>query len=321
MAFHIARLNAYSTAFALAEQVGGDTAILRTREAHFLRVKEYVDNLKLQAQLGIIPQSDAIRGELDLGKKEYTLSQLRQLVAEERAAARKLFGFSIGQKFEIQMDTVPPSPFEDQIPESTLSAIVARAPERLQINALISQAHAQVHSAQWAWLGGCQGNQGNFGNGAGAQAFSVATGFSVNIGFGYYPRIMLAKRNVQDMINRQSEQTLELGRVLETSVGDIRELKLRKSISEANIALAERLLAEQNSLLESGNGSAAQTLQAYEAISMATVDAQTAQLGLDGHRVTLKRVALEDGFLKVYINSRCLLEGYCNKSEESETLE
>jgi hypothetical protein len=110
------------------------------------------------------------------------------------------------------------------------------------------------------------------------------------------------------MINRQNEQTLELARVLETSVTDIRELKLRKTQADANLAIAERLLDEQNHLMQSGQGSAQATLQAYEAISQATVDAQMSQYGLDGHRIIFKRVALEDGFLKVFINSRRLLE-------------
>jgi hypothetical protein len=34
----------------------------------------------------------------------------------------------------------------------------------------------------------------------------------------------------------------------------------------------------------------------------------SSRVALDGHRITLKRIALEDGFLKVLINSRRQME-------------
>jgi multidrug efflux system outer membrane protein len=308
MAFHIARLNVYSTAYALTTQVGGDVQILQNQEAHFARLDEYVKTLQLQADLGVISQADVMKGQLELGRMTNDLSKLRQLINDERAALRRLFGFTIDQDFDIAMTRVNESPFESQTPAASLSYIVARAPERRQIDQLIAQAQSQVHQAQWAFLAGCSGSQGSVSNYSAASAFSISTGLSINIGFGYYPRIQLARRNVEDMLLRQKELDLELGRVLETSVSDIAELKLRQEQSEKNAALSEQMLEEQNQLLPLGRVSVKEMLETYASISNSRVETVASKVGLDGHRITLKRVALEDGFLKVFINSRRQLE-------------
>jgi outer membrane protein TolC len=308
MGFYIARLNAYSQAYALTEEVGGDTEVYGAMQDHFARFQQYVDNLQLQADLGVIPQFDVERAKVELGKYEMDLSALRQLIDEERAAIRKLFGFSITQDFDIQMAEVGPSPYETSTAAASLDDIVARAPERQQIDELIVQARAQVHSAVWAFLGGCQGNQGGFGNGAPSSAFSLSTGVQVNIGFGYYAQIQLAKRNVVDMQHRQQELKLELGSVLETSIADINEIKIRDAIAQQNLATSEAMLAEQSELLPLGRVSVKDMLDTYSALSVSKTTSLANHTALQGHRITLKRVTLEDGFFKVYNNSRRALQ-------------
>jgi outer membrane protein TolC len=307
MAFYIARLNAYSQAYALAEEVSGDVEVYGAVQEHFARFQNYVDNLQLQADLGVIPQFDVERAKVELGKYEMDMSVTRQLIDEERAAIRKLFGFSITQEFDIQMADVGPSPYETQTAAESLDDVVARAPERQQINMLISQAQAMVHVQAWAFLGGCQGNQGGFGNGAPSSAFSLSTGVQVNIGFGYYAQIQLAKRNVVDMIHRQQELKLELGSVLETSLADINEIKIRDALAQQNLATSEAMLAEQSELLPLGRVSVKDMLDTYSALSVSKTTSISNHTALQGHRITLKRVTLEDGFMKVYNNSRTAL--------------
>jgi outer membrane protein TolC len=304
MAFYITKLNAYSQAYALTEAFGGDTQVLAAMEAHYARLQDYVNNLQLQADLGVIPQFDVERAKIDLGKYAMDLSTTRELIDAERAAIRKLFGFNISQDFDVQMQEVGPSTFETSTAPQSLDDIVARAPERLQIDYLISEAQSQVKSAWWAWLGGCQGNQGGFGNGAPSQAFSVTTGVTMNVGFGWYDRIQLAKRNVTDMIHRQAELKLELGRVLETTLADIKEIKIREDLAKQNLAQAEAMLAQQNELLPLGRVNVKDMLDTYSAVSQAETSLITDHTALDGHRITLKRVTLEDGFMKVYIDAR-----------------
>jgi multidrug efflux system outer membrane protein len=203
---------------------------------------------------------------------------------------------------------VAASPFETSTAASSLPYILARAPERRQIDLLIASARSQVKAAQWSFVTGCQGNQGSFATGNTSSALSLSTGFTVNIGFGYYPRIQIARRNVQDMILRQRELELELGRVLETSVADIGEIKIREVQAEKNGAIAEAMLSDQNQLLPLGRVSVKEMLETYAAISAAHTETVASKVGLDGHRITLKRVALEDGFLKVFIGSRRQME-------------
>lgn len=308
LGFHLTKLNVYSQAFALVIQVNGDELVLGAQTAHVGRLDEYVKYLQLQSDLGVVPQGEVMLAQLELGRLKTELFTLRQLVDDERAALRKLFGLKIDQEFDFAMSAVTPSTFETESPAALLPDVVARAPERLQIDQLIAAAQSEVRSAYWAWLGGCQGSSTGYQTGGNGGAFSASTGLSINIGFGYYPRIQLAKHNVTEMVLRKQELGLELGRVVESTLADISEIKGREAESKQTNAIAERMLADQMQLLPLGRASVRDMLQTYNSIDQAHTTLLASDTALDGHRITLKRVTLEDGFLKVYIDSRHQLE-------------
>ena len=189
--------------------------------------------------------------------------------------------------------------------------MMERAPERLQLEFLHDAAKANVGSATWAFLGGCSGNNGAVALGSGTTAtssLSVSTGANVNIGFGIFPAISLVKRSVKDIEIRQDELQLELARSLETVLADIAGEKARVAAGQASIAASEALLQEQNYLLDLGKVTVKERLDAMTGVARAKSETLTARTTLMGHRITLKRMALEGKFLKVYIQSNRDLE-------------
>jgi outer membrane protein TolC len=307
MAFHITKLNVYATAYALASRVAADEAILDIMNAQFSRVSEYVHGLQVQYDVGLIPHAEVLRGEMELGRMRAELGKLRDAVTTEKATLRKAFGLPLTQDFIVAVGDVAPSRLENLSAVSALEPVLLRAPERRQIDLLIAAARAQVRQAEWAFLAGCSGSQGGVSTG-GTGAFSLSNGALVSIGFGYFPKVRIAKANVRDLETRHGELRLELGRQLETTLSSIRELNARTAQSVRDVELAEQMLTEQQHLFELGRSSVKDILDTYTAISRAKVEAVSISSALASHRITLRRIGLEDRFLKVLIDSRRELE-------------
>jgi outer membrane protein TolC len=94
-AIHLAKMNMFASAYSLLLAVAGDEAMLTMVRQQHARLEEYVNGLRVQNELGLIPQADMIRGEIDLNRTKIDLSKTAELIAQERAALRKMLGLAI----------------------------------------------------------------------------------------------------------------------------------------------------------------------------------------------------------------------------------
>jgi outer membrane protein TolC len=306
----ITRLNAYSVASALLVRVKGDVETLRIVSESVGGLDEYVKSLDMQSTIGLVPHADVLRGQVELGRISSDMIRMKEAIADEYAALRKMLGFSLDQKFDIEAGDDTESRYESQAATSVLmTEMYNRALERTQLEYLHQAALSGVNEARWAFLGGCTGNSTSISPGTtGTGAFAVSTGLSISIGFGYFPTISIAKRNVTDIEIREKELQLEIGRQLETVLADIEGEKTRLANAMQAEAAAQALLNEQNYLLDLGRVTVRERLDAITALGRARSEVVSARTTLAGHRITLKRVALEGRFLDVTIAAKRDLE-------------
>ncbi|MBC7690592.1 MAG: TolC family protein [Methylotenera sp.] len=286
------KLNTYATAATLMSSVAGDEAIYKVLLVQRQKLSDYVNQLKLEAELGLIPNNEKLRGEIELNRLDSDVSKVEQLVITEHAELRKMFGFDLDQKFDLRFHEFGPSTIETADMNKSVDDALNQSPELQQLMYLHTSARAGVHSAQWAFLSGCSGNQGTIGAGA----FAASTSANVNIGFGYFPTIRLARKNVVEIEIRERELGYEFGRVIETTRATLKEGSEREALSLDTAAKAETMLEQQMAMFELGQVSVKEVLDTMAAISQAKIEAMSTHTTLVGNRITLKRVGMEGPF-------------------------
>lgn len=301
----ITKLNAYAAAYTLLSRFAGDETVYRLMNEQYLHLERYVAGLQAQYELGLISQADIHLSDLELSRMRGELARLSENMDVQRAALRKMLGFSLDQKFNVAFSEEGASRIEDSAAtQATLLQVYDRAPERRQLELLYEAADSHVSASSWAFLAGCSGSQGNFGPTDSGQAFTQSTSVGIGIGYGFFPKVSLAKRSRDEIVIRQKEMVLELGRVLESTQKSIQSLKTRMNESVRGLQIAERLLTEQTQLAELGKASVKNVLDAFSAVARAKIELAASKTALEGHRITLKRTALEGRFLKVLIKAR-----------------
>jgi hypothetical protein len=138
-------------------------------------------------------------------------------------------------------------------------------------------------------------------------AFSFSTGTSVNLGFGYFPRIKLARRNAKEVEYRSHDLVYELSRLLESTISEAAETKLRLNEANSRVVKAEVVLADVIRRYATGQAPVREVLDGYALVERARMDSHTASTELTGHRVTLKRLAMDDQFKQIFADSQELL--------------
>lgn len=300
MAMHIAKLNVYAAAYSVVVHVQGDEQTAKLANDQRERLASYVKDLEVLSNLGIGQRVDVLRAKSDLGRMEIEVSKVKQLVAEERAIIRKMFGLPITADFEMHVGQAGKSKLENMPIDQGLKLASSVAPEKDQINLLISSSKYALKSAQWAFLSGCSGNQGGVSTGQGgllqAGSFSFSTMVGVSVGFGFFPALKLARRNIKDMEYRLTELDLELARQIETALAGVEEVKVRHEQAEVNRLNAMELLDQTKELYKLGRADVKQVLEAYQSASGAEMEKISSDIAMSGHRVTLMRAALEGKF-------------------------
>lgn len=307
-ALEITKLNAFAAAYAVLSQYSSYQQILAVLNEQHSRLEEYVRGLNEQFTFGVITPADLDRGRLELNRMQLDTSKIVESMETSKASLRKMLGLNIEQQFELQFGEETASQLEAVRPtQLVINGLYNRAPERRQLELLLEAAENQIHSAEWAFLAGCSGAQGSFAPTSGG-AFTQSTAIAISIGYGNFASVSLSKRNRDDIMIRQTELMLELGRVLESTQRSIESLKLRIEKANESIQTSEKLLAEQTELAELGRASVKDILDAFNNIARSKIELITAKASIDGHRITLKRLGLEGKFLRVLIKSRRDLE-------------
>lgn len=309
-ALEITRLNTYAVAYALLNQYSDLQQLLALLNDQYKRLDDYVKGLQAQYDLGLISQADLLRGELELSRSQSDLSRATESMSNDYGALRKMLGVdNIETVLNIDFDSEDPSTLESApLTQAVVLDLYRRAPERRQLDLLIDAAQDAVSSSEWSWLAGCSGSQGALGPTSTQSTFTQTTSIGINIGYPFFPQIAIAKSSVRDIELREKDLSLELARIFETTQSSVAIVKQRMADAQSAVDIAEALLFEQTHLVELGKASVKDVLDAYSAVTRAKGEYLLAKSTLDGHRITLKRLALEGRFLKVLIKSRREIE-------------
>lgn len=305
-ALHLMKMNAFAAAQALVYQVAGDEAVLDVMTKQRTRLAEYNGGLEQQYALGLLPEIDIIRSRIEMGRVENDLLKTRQLVLTERSLLRKMLGIPLTKTLVLRLAPMTPSRLEGGSPATLLASVHQASPERVQLELVYEAAKAKVGSTGWSFLSGCSGSQGSLNVGALSygSSFNLSTGAGMSLGFGYFPKLKLAKRSLKDIELRQKELELELGHVLESTVPTMNLLKERQRRTQANLEMTERMLSEQLVLLDLGRVSVKEVLESFSVTSMTQIELVATNTALASTRITLKRTGVEERFLKILNDSR-----------------
>jgi outer membrane protein TolC len=305
-ALHITRLNAYATAWTLAARLASDEQTAQIMSDQQKRLADYVSGLQVQKTLGLISDADVIRGQMSMTQGQTDLSKVQTIIIDERATMRKMLGLPLTQDFVIALgQDAAPSVLESANDVQDLNPVLERAPERTQLNLLLASMKDKVKSAEWAFLVGCSGSEGSVGTAPGTpNAFSLSSGIDVNIGYGLFPSVSLAKRDVQDVINRQTQLKLELGRILESTLSELQVAQGQGDFATKSAAMGEQMYQDQLQLFQLGKASVKDILDALASVTQAKLQKVSSDAAVTGDRIALKRIGLEGQFLDVLIQSR-----------------
>ncbi len=304
MGYHIAKLNIYASAYALATRVSGDIATLKIAKAELDRFKSYFEEMKKQVGGGYVKEIDLVTAEIELAQKESNYSKMSQTVDNEIATLRKAFGLSLDTEIEVKIGHIAKPSLEGKNPVKEIDTIIENAPEKEQLELMAIAAKASIRSAQWAFLSGCSGNQGNLGSAQGSSSFNFSTGANVSLGFGYFSRIKLARRNATEVELRKQDLALELARSVESAINDADGAQFRVTQYEMIKIKTEELLRDTQRSYALGLSTLRDVLDAFDRLARANIESITATSELDGHRITLKRIAMDPQFKNTIDESR-----------------
>lgn len=310
IAAHLSKLNSYASAYSTLAQIVNDEEIARSMVEEYERVKEYNKNVLLVKfrEGDTKKEADLLNGQLEEGKAQNEMLKAQKVIAEEYSALRKMLGLHIDDSISISLSDIAPSYLESHFADrETLQDIVSMAPEREQLDFLTDAANKGVSSAKWAFLAGCTGNQGTIGQNSSA-FLELGTSVNINLGFGNFPMVSIAKRAVKDLEIRQGELKLELGRLLESSLSGADKMKSIATTAQNDVSVAENLLKVQKDSHALGVATTKDVFDAMKAIEQAKIDYSIARAALMGYRIALKRMALEDQFLTILTDSRKALD-------------
>ena len=92
-AYYMAQLNGYASAYAVYATVVGDMQLRATLKKQYDNFKAIEDELRLPAELGMIPKEDYLQAQAQAQMAMVQVSQLDELLKREKAAVSKRLFF------------------------------------------------------------------------------------------------------------------------------------------------------------------------------------------------------------------------------------
>lgn len=299
-AYYILELNVYASAYATYQLIIGDMALRNAYYDNYLVLKNISDTLQRENEdLGTVKTSDLVqaKGQEDLAFGQ--VSQLDELIIQEKAALRQALGLRAGYEKSLDFDlqNAPQSKYEYYPLQSILDIAQAVAPEKKQIQHLIEAAEAAKWSTMFAFLGG-GGSTLSTTAGAGQPiSFSNITGnYSFKLTFATFPAMDLSNDNIAQLGLRSDEILIEQRATIEATVGSIVEAK--KQLDLANHAYDQYTQLYEIEYQKYGFG-LSDLLHVFNAQAgrlSAAVARVKSQMDLNSLRTSLHRVTLADEF-------------------------
>jgi len=307
LSYHALELNTYSSALSVYFNVRSDHA---TTQAYLEQAKDLRDIasfIQKAASYGLASGQDVENALGNAEASEGQASKMQVAMIKEVASLRQLLGLPLETQILFSEDaaaaTVVPSDVESSTSPAEIAKVVERAlsiaPEKAQIDELISAAQAGTWSKAFGWINSASVGATPGQNGSGASFSHLQAKGSMSLGLGIFPMIELSNRNVEEVKMRLQELQQEDTQILEGNILAAHEAQNELdhfSRAEADLKDVYNATLKQ---YQFGLASIYDVLQAHKSLSSAAVGRIQAELDLTLLRVTLHRTMLTDEFAKI----------------------
>lgn len=297
-AYHLVALNDYAAALSLYSQVMGDMALRSVYKKQYTNLQSVADIVGDQVVLGTATKADLAQAKAQVQLALVQISQVDELIAQERSAIRRMLGLSLDTELEMTTQHFPRIEEEKLSAKRIFERIHDTSPEQRQIASLIEAAKSAKFTTVWGFLSGSSLNVStNFGMSSSFGSLTQTS--SVNLGFGLFPAIQISHLNIASLKIRKTEISLEQASVIESALASVNEA--REQVNYAGQAKENYEIAFQAELDKFRIGQT-DLLNVFVISNNATAAAATyvrSLADLDTQRVTLNRVLLRDEFAKI----------------------
>lgn len=318
--FYVALLNTYSMAYATIRQHVSDVESFSKLEARANRLDSIVKRVAARIEYGYQANQALDAAKEQAAKAHMDVEKAKAEMAKQRASIRYMSGIElpidddIANDFEIGLDgPIAPSRLEPLKLRDIQNRVFYRAPERTQILYLTAAAKAQRGSTIWSFLNGCAGGnmQQNYGSGSSTAAASVvgaANGLSVNISPTLIADIALANDTLDQLELDLVKAKAQFGMILEETKHRLEQANKVIGLTTEQLKRANVNYRDKLKLYELGIEGIDAVNDANNLLTQAEIDLIRAKSEFEGHRMTLKRMNLEDEFMDIYVTARKIYE-------------
>ena len=297
-AYHLVALNDYAAALSLYSQVMGDTALRSVYKKQYTNLQTVAEIVEDQVTVGTATRADLAQAKAQVQLALVQISQVDELIAQEKAAIRRMLGLSLDTELEMTTQHFARIEEEKLSAKRLFERIHESSPEQRQIESLIEAAKSAKFTTVWGFLSGSSLNVStNFGSSSSFGSLTQTS--SVNLGFGLFPAIQISHLNIAALKIRKQEISLEQASVVESALASVQEA--REQVNYAGQAKDNYEVAF-NAELDKFRVGQTDLLNVFLVSNNATAAAATyvrSLADLDVQRVTLNRVLLRDEFAKI----------------------
>lgn len=301
MSHYIAQLNGFSSAYSIYMTIIGDLELRGILSLQYENLKAIEEQLRLPAQLGMIREEEYLQAQAQTQMALVQLSQVDELVLQEKAAIRELLGLPLTTEITFQEASVEVSQVENWSPQSLLNQVHENSPESQQMAAMITSAQYNKWSKAFSFMGGHSLGASRMNGAMGSLEHSG----SVNFGFAYFPNLKLSNLNIEQLKLRKKELQLEQANLIEVTLGSLGEAQ--KQYNAAALAHANLVKVYDAEVLryKLGMTDLLHVLEASNGLTNSVTNKIKAQTGLNTLRINLHRLMISEQFAKV---EDCVIE-------------
>ncbi|AHZ86609.1 hypothetical protein Bb109J_c1276 [Bdellovibrio bacteriovorus] len=295
MSHYIAQLNGYSSAYSIYMTILGDIELRGILSLQYENLKAIEEQLRLPAQLGMIREEEYLQAQAQTQMALVQLSQVDELVLQEKAATRELLGLPLTTEIVFEDAAVAVSPVENWSPQSLLTQVHEKSPESRQMAAMITSAQYNKWSKAFSFLGGHSLGASRMNGAMGSLEHSG----SVNFGFAYFPNLKISNLNIEQLKLRKKELQFEQANLIEVTLGSLMEAQ--KQYNAAALAHANLVKVYDAEVLryKLGMTDLLHVLEASNGLTNSVTNKIKAQTALNTLRISLHRIMISEQFAKV----------------------
>jgi outer membrane protein TolC len=298
VAFKLARLNTYASAYSLYHSILTDNLARQSMAEDVADLRQIEKIILVRTQTGGAQPGDLENVQGQRSFAEARLHKMDALLVDELAAMRFTLALSLDRDIRVTPDEVDVSMLEQLPLQTAVDRVVEVAPEAVQLQYLIRAAKWDKWQRIFGFL-----STPTASSVAGADEPASFTSLRVtgglSFGLGYFPTIKLSERNMTDLRIREDEMHLEFARLLETTTLQLDEAKARvTNTQDAEVALRK---AYQAKLLgyHWGSNDLLELMDARTKLREATLEKTRAISEVNMLRITLHRAMMSSRFERV----------------------